>query len=126
MKQKILIADDEENLVTLVKDNLETENFEVVQARDGVETLEVTLSEMPDLILLDVGMPKIDGIEVCQRLKADPRTRDIPVIFLSALYRGEDVRRGLDAGAVRYLSKPCTPRRLIRVVKEEVAKVAKK
>ncbi|MBD3272487.1 MAG: response regulator, partial [Elusimicrobia bacterium] len=90
---------------------------------DGVESLEVAFREMPNFILLDVNMPKIDGIEVCQRLKNDPKTKPIPVIFLSALVRGEDIRRGLEVGAVRYLPKPCTPRQLIRVVREELAKV---
>lgn len=123
MGYKILIADDEENLITLVKDNLEMEDFTVVTARDGIETIEVVVKEKPDLILLDVGMPRIDGIEVCRRLKSDKQTAHIPVIFLSALVRGEDVRRGLEVGAERYLPKPCTPRQLIRVVREELKKI---
>lgn len=123
MVYKVLVADDEENLITLVRDSLEMENYEVVVARDGVEALDVAFKELPDIILLDVGMPKKDGIEVCQRLKADPSTRKIPIIFLSALVRGEDIRRGLEVGAVRYLPKPCTPRRLLRVVKEELEKI---
>lgn len=123
MAYKVLIADDEENLITLIRDNLEMENYEVVVARDGVEALDVAVRELPDIILLDVGMPKKDGIEVCQRLKADQSTRKIPIIFLSALVRGEDIRRGLEVGAARYLPKPCTPRRLLRVVKEELEKI---
>lgn len=123
MAYKVLIADDEENLITLIRDNLEMENYEVVVARDGVEALDVAVRELPDIILLDVSMPKKDGIEVCQRLKADQSTRKIPIIFLSALVRGEDIRRGLEVGAARYLPKPCTPRRLLRVVKEELEKI---
>ncbi|MFH1378683.1 MAG: response regulator [bacterium] len=122
MPYKILIADDEENLITLVRDNLEMEDFLVISAQDGIEALEIAATEKPDLILLDVGMPKIDGIEVCRRLKSNAQTSHIPIIFLSALVRGEDVRRGLEVGAERYLPKPCTPRQLIRVVKEELHK----
>ena len=98
--------DDEEDLLSLLEYNLEQEGFEVVLARDGVEAIEQTRKHEPDLIILDVMMPKMDGIEVCERLRKDAHLRTIPIMMLTARTEEEDKVEGLDVGADIYLGKP--------------------
>ena len=102
----ILVVDDEEDLLSLLEYNLEQEGFEVVLARDGVEAIEQTREHEPDLIILDVMMPKMDGIEVCKRLRKDAHLRTIPIMMLTARTEEEDKVEGLDVGADIYLEKP--------------------
>lgn len=104
-KVKVLIVDDDAFLSGIYATKLELEGFAVVSARDGDEGLRTALKETPDLILLDVLMPKLDGFEVLKRLKADDTTKDIPVIMLTNLGQKEDVEKGLTEGAVDYLIK---------------------
>lgn len=105
-ERKILVVDDEPANLELLIDILE-ESCEVVVAINGERGLRLAASTpQPDLVLLDVVMPGIDGFEVCQRLKDDPRTRGIPVIFLSARHEDSAVARGLTLGAVDYIAKP--------------------
>jgi two-component system alkaline phosphatase synthesis response regulator PhoP len=99
-------VDDEEDLLSLLEYNLEQEGFEVVLARDGVEAIEQTRKHEPDLIILDVMMPKMDGIEVCERLRKDAHLRTIPIMMLTARTEEEDKVEGLDVGADIYLGKP--------------------
>lgn len=98
--------DDEEDLLSLLEYNLEQEGFEVVLARDGVEAIEQTRKHEPDLIILDVMMPKMNGIEVCERLRKDAHLRTIPIMMLTARTEEEDKVEGLDVGADIYLGKP--------------------
>ncbi|MEM0011514.1 MAG: response regulator [Candidatus Bathyarchaeia archaeon] len=117
MPKKILVVDDERPIVRLVQVNLEHAGYEVVTAYDGREALEKVEQEKPDLIILDVMMPQMDGFEVIQRLQANPKTRDIPVIMLTAKAQDADVFRGWQSGVTLYLTKPFSPFELISFVR---------
>lgn len=104
-KAKVLIIDDDAFLSGIYATKLELEGFAVATARDGEEGLKAAFKEKPDLILCDVLMPKLDGFEVLKRLKADPQTKDVPVIMLTNLGQKEDVEKGLEEGATDYLIK---------------------
>lgn len=104
-KVKVLIVDDDVFLSGIYFTKLDNEGFDVIIARDGEECLKVASKEKPDLILLDVLMPKLDGFEALKRLKEDASTKDIPVILLTNLGQKEDVERGVKEGAVDYLIK---------------------
>ncbi len=106
IKNKILIIDDEPLNLKLLAARLALEGYETVLAVNGEEGFQKCLREMPDLILLDIMMPGINGFDVCGKLKANPATRKIPVLFISSLSSPEDRKRGFDAGAVDYITKP--------------------
>lgn len=112
MSKKILLADDEDDIKVILKMFLENEGYEVCTAFDGLDAIDQARTQKPDVILLDVMMPLIDGFEVCKKLKADPETAAIPVIMLSAASHSESVQKGLAAGAVDYLIKPFEPEHL--------------
>ncbi len=105
---KILIVDDVPNNITILTEILKSD-YKLVCATNGKDALKLSTTASPELILLDVMMPDIDGYEVCRRLKADPRTRDIPVLFLTAKNEEADETKGLELGAVDYISKPFSP-----------------
>jgi CheY-like chemotaxis protein len=107
-RPSILIVDDEPINIDLLADTFEVE-YEVLAANDGKTALETAVREIPDLILLDVMMPGIDGYEVCRRLKGNRQTQNIPVIFITALGGGDAEIRGLELGARDYLTKPVDP-----------------
>src|SRR5438105_14776918 len=117
MPKKILAVDDERHIVRLVQVNLERAGYEVVTAFDGKDALEKVASERPDLVVLDVMMPYMDGFEVLQTLKKNPNTRDLPVIMLTAKAQDADVFRGWQNGVDCYLTKPFNPMELIAFVK---------
>ena len=117
MKQKILIVDDEPDALELVKVNLVTAGFFVATAEDGEEALKKARSLNPDLILLDVMLPLVDGLEVCKILRRDDATRDIPIIMLTAKAAEIDRVLGLELGADDYVTKPFSPRELVLRVK---------
>ncbi|KPJ85503.1 hypothetical protein AMJ57_02890 [Parcubacteria bacterium SG8_24] len=104
-KVRVLIVDDDAFLASIYATKLELEQFEVLRARDGEEGLEMAQREVPDLVLLDVLMPKLDGFEVLKRIKADERLKDIPVIMLTNLGQKEDIEQALNEGATDYLIK---------------------
>src|SRR5260370_31464717 len=106
MTARVLVVDDVELNVKLLEAKLASEYFEVVSADNGSRALDLADSELPDIILLDVMMPRMDGFEVCRRLKANSRTADIPVVMVTALSGGSDRLRGLEAGARDLLSQP--------------------
>lgn len=114
---KILVVDDEAYIVELVRFNLEKEGFKVLEAFDGSTALELVEKHLPDLILLDIMLPGMDGLEVCRRLKQDESFRSIPVIFLTA--RGEEIDTvlGLEIGGDDYIKKPFSPRELVARIK---------
>ena len=112
----VLIADDEESVVELVRVTLEDERIRVIAASDGVAALALADEIGPELVLLDVNMPGFDGVEVCRRLRRDARFARTPIVMLTAAVRPEDVRRGLEAGATEYLTKPFSPVRLLTLV----------
>ena len=117
MGKKILVVDDEKHIVRLVQVNLERAGYEVVTAYDGEEALQKVKQERPDLIVLDVMMPKMDGFEVMKHLKADPTTRDIPVIMLTAKAQDADVFKGWQSGVDCYLTKPFNPLELLTFIR---------
>jgi two-component system alkaline phosphatase synthesis response regulator PhoP/two-component system response regulator VicR len=116
MARKILVVDDERHIVRLVQVNLEKVGYQVLTAYDGVEALEQVAKENPDMIILDVMMPRMDGFEVLKKLQADPKTRDIPVIMLTAKAQDADIFRGWSSGVSSYLTKPFNPRELLTFV----------
>ncbi|MGD8474890.1 MAG: response regulator [Anaerolineae bacterium] len=107
--KKILIAEDDTDIRCLVAYSLEYVGYDVVQALNGDEAVELAESERPDLILLDVRMPRMNGYEACAVLRSRESTRDIPVVFLSARGQEAEIRRGLDMGAEEYILKPFAP-----------------
>lgn len=120
MKKKILVVDDEKDIVDILKYNLERENeFEVLTASNGKEAL-AHASLNPDVIILDIMMPEINGFEVCKQLKNNPATSKIPVIFLTAKENEIDEILGLEIGADDYISKPISPRKVLARIKSVI------
>jgi two-component system alkaline phosphatase synthesis response regulator PhoP len=112
-KGRILVVDDEIYIVHILDFSLGMEGYEVLTALDGEQALEKARAEKPDLIVLDIMMPKLDGYETCKRLKADPEIKDVPVILLSAKGRNVDQKVGFEVGADDYITKPFSPRKLV-------------
>ena len=116
MARKILVVDDERHIVRLVEVNLTRAGYDVVVAYDGIEALEVVGKETPDMIVLDVMMPRMDGFEVLKKLQADESTQNIPVIMLTAKAQDADIFKGWSSGVSSYLTKPFNPRELLTFV----------
>jgi DNA-binding response OmpR family regulator len=115
--KQILVVDDEKQLISLVKLHLDMAGYDVLTASDGEKALSVAAKERPDLIILDLMLPKMDGWEVCRILKSDKDTANIPVIMLTARTDTESVLKGFECGADDYVTKPFSPRELIARVK---------
>ena len=112
-KGRILVVDDEIYIVHILDFSLGMEGYEVLTALDGEQALERLKSDKPDLIVLDIMMPKVDGYEVCRTIKTNAETQHIPVILLSAKGRNVDQKMGFDVGADDYITKPFSPRKLV-------------
>jgi two-component system phosphate regulon response regulator PhoB len=115
--QSVLVVDDEEDLLELVRYNLTREGYRVTCVATGEEALKAARKQPPDLIVLDLMLPAVDGLEVCRRLKSESKTRDIPIIMLTAKSEEGDMVAGLERGADDYISKPFSPRVLSARVK---------
>jgi two-component system alkaline phosphatase synthesis response regulator PhoP len=115
--KKILAVDDERHIVRLIQVNLERAGYQVATAFDGNEALKKVEAEKPDLIVLDVMMPRMDGFEVLKRLQANPETRGIPIVMLTAKAQDADVFRGWSSGVSAYLTKPFNPLELVTFVR---------
>ncbi|MFF3483381.1 response regulator [Streptomyces sp. NPDC002701] len=114
---RVLVVDDNKVIRQLIRVNLELEGLEVVTAADGVECLDVIHQVRPDVVTLDVVMPRLDGLRTAARLRADPRTRNLPLAIISACTQYE-VESGLDVGVDAFLAKPFEPTELVRVVRQ--------
>ena len=117
MTKKVLIADDEPNIVISLEFLLRREGFEVLVAVDGEEALAKARAERPDLVLLDVMMPKMNGFDVCQALRADPELAAMRILMLTAKGRDTEVSKGLDLGADAYVTKPFSTKDLVLQVR---------
>ena len=120
MGKKILIVDDEKNIVDILKFNLKKEGFDTIEAYDGEQALNLALSEKPDLILLDIMLPKMDGFTVCRKLR---QTMETPILMLTAKEEEVDKVLGLELGADDYITKPFSPRELIARVKANLRRI---
>jgi DNA-binding response OmpR family regulator len=120
MAKKILIIEDYPATSKMIAEILEMEGFEAIIAPDGATGLEKAAAEKPNLILLDIMLPGMDGLEVCTRLRANMETKDIPVIMVSVKASDEDIKSGLNRGANGYVSKPFDPFKLIEIVKKHL------
>ena len=109
-RENVLVVDDERDILELVKYNLDKEGYRVTVVASGEDALAATRAKMPDLIVLDLMLPGVDGLEVCRRLKSDAKTRAIPIVMLTAKGSEADVVAGLELGASDYVTKPFSPR----------------
>jgi DNA-binding response OmpR family regulator len=119
---KILIAEDERDIRDLIEFTLKYAGYEVVKAANGAEAVELASTVKPDLILLDVRMPRMTGYEACRTLKGMDGMKDVPIVFLSAKGQQSEMESGMDAGAYDYILKPFAPDELNRRVKEILAR----
>ena len=123
--RKLLLVEDEAMLAEMYTTKFTADGFEVICASDGAKALELAPKEKPDIILLDVIMPKLDGFAVLRQLKSDPVTKDIPVLLLTNLGQDEDLKKGKELGAVDYFVKSNhTPADIVAKVKEFIAHAA--
>jgi DNA-binding response OmpR family regulator len=123
--ERVLLVDDEPAMRAVCRMNLELEGFDVLEAAEGAEALRLALRERPDLVLLDVMMPAMDGYDVARRLQSHPATSTIPVVFMTALAATDDRRRGFDAGGVGYVVKPFDPVYLGETVRRTLERLRK-
>ena len=117
MSARVLVVDDIEQNRKLLNDKLRNEYFHVITAVDGEDAIDKALAEEPDVILMDIMMPKLNGVDACRRLKTDPRTEHIPIVLVTALNEREDRLRGLGAGADDFLTKPVNDLQLLSRVR---------
>jgi DNA-binding response OmpR family regulator len=118
MSPKILVADDEPNIVISLEYLLKREGYTVLTARDGQQALEVIANELPDLVLLDVMMPKKTGFEVCQEVRGNEAMQSVKILMLTAKGRDTDVAKGIALGANAYITKPFSTKELVQKVAE--------
>lgn len=124
MQHSILVVDDEPQARSLLRLILVREHYEVVEAVDGIDALEKVRDRLPDLLILDVMMPNMNGFEVCLRLRRDEQTAELPILMLSAKTDATSIAQGLDAGATRYLTKPIATETLLHNVREVLSSVS--
>ena len=119
--KRILIVDDEQDLVAMVKMRLEASGYETLEAYDGQDALKKAQEEKPDLIVLDLMLPKMDGYKVCRMLKFDEKYRHIPIIMFTARVQDSDKQMGMEVGADAYITKPFEPQILLSKIEELLA-----
>ncbi len=117
-KNRILVVEDEESLLKLESILLSSKGYNVTGVMDGKSALEEVMTNRPDLVILDIMLPEIDGFEVCRRIRENPATSDIPVVMLTAKKNSQDVARGTEVGANAYLTKPFKSAKVIEVIEE--------
>jgi len=126
MKEKILIVEDEKDIVKMLDYNLKKEGFRVISCGDGEDALDLAVRERPDLVVLDLMLPVIDGLEVCRQLKKDDKTASLPIIMLTAKAQEADKVAGLELGADDYVTKPFSPRELTARIKAVLRRAKEK
>lgn len=126
MKERILIVEDEKDIIKMLEYNLQKEKYKTASAADGHEALDYVRKEKPDLVLLDLMLPKMDGLEVCKELKKDEGTASIPIIMLTAKAQESEKIVGLELGADDYVTKPFSPRELLSRIKAVLRRVKEK
>lgn len=119
-KPKVLVVDDEPDVVEMINFALGVEGFEVLCAYDGISALDMVTTERPDLVLLDIMMPMMSGYEVCEQLKANPGTQDIPVICLSSAHAPDAHAHSMKVGAVMLIEKPFLPSDLVNHIRRHI------
>ncbi len=122
MSKTILLAEDEPHIVTAVSYLLKRAGFQTLTATDGQQALDMALAESPDVLVLDLMMPKLDGYEVLRRLRADPQGEKLPVLMLTAKSQGIDREKAFECGADRYMTKPFANAELVAMVEELAGK----
>lgn len=115
--KKVLIVDDEIDIVEILKSKLQEQGYDVICAFDGEEALEKVRQEKPDLVILDVMLPKMDGYQVCSIMQSEAGMKDIPVVMLTACSRMENIKMGMELGAVSYVAKPMKLDVLLGIIK---------
>lgn len=120
-EKRILVADDDPVILRLIQVNLELEGYQVLTANNGQEAVDMATAELPDLVILDIMMPRLDGYQACEQLKSAEATKQIPVIFLSAKAQQGDIEKGKSYGVVDYLTKPFDPSDLLDVVERYIS-----
>ena len=120
MDQTVLVVDDEPDVVSLIERTLRSGGYEVLKAYDGIGALDVVVEEKPDLVLLDIMMPMMSGYEVCAQIKANPQTKDIPIVCLSSAHTADARAQSLKAGAVELISKPFFPDELLAQIRRHL------
>lgn len=123
-RPRVLVVDDSDVIRTLITVNLELEGFEVVQAVDGQDALDKVIDAHPDVVTIDVKMPRLDGFDTVERLRADPRTHDLKIAMVTACAQESDLRRGDQVGVDAYVTKPFDPTTLVRTVRDLVERRA--
>lgn len=118
MKKRILVAEDEQDIQELIEFTLRYGGYDVLNASNGKEALEITQKEQPDLVLMDIRMPVMSGLEACKFIKSNPKTEKIPIVFLTAKGQKSEISEGLEAGAIDYLLKPFSPEELNKRLRE--------
>ncbi|GLB49140.1 response regulator transcription factor [Neptunitalea lumnitzerae] len=116
--KKVLIVDDEPNIVMSLEYTLKRNNFEVFIARDGSEALEILKTNIPDLVLLDIMMPEVDGYETLKRIRLEEKLNNTKVVFLSAKNKASDIEKGLALGAAKYITKPFSIKKIVSDINE--------
>lgn len=119
--KKVLVVDDEVFIRKMIEVRLKAAGLTVIEAENGVSALDKAVSERPDLIIMDVMMPKMDGFEVCEAIRSDPRIADTPILMLTARGQMVDIQRAMALGIIEYITKPFSPRELA----EKVLKILK-
>jgi DNA-binding response OmpR family regulator len=119
--KKILICDDDPVILRLLQVNLEIEGYQVITAHHGEEAVEKARVEVPDLVILDIMMPRMDGYEACEKIRSQDETSEIPIVFLSAKAQQSDIDKGRAYGVSDYLTKPFDPRDLLEVIERLTA-----
>lgn len=122
-KARILVADDEPHIIRIVRDKLTNADYEVICVDNGTDAVDKALQLKPDMVLLDVMMPGLNGFEVCRRLKSEETFANVPIYLLTARGQTRDIQEGTDAGADKYITKPFSPRALLKEVEEALAGV---